>query len=134
MIVEQLPRTHLGQRWRGVLLLLTGDDMGGDEPDDPLRESILGQHEFLADGHYGVVSPERVAVVKQALESVDVDAAIDDGSSAKGLRGLLGRGRTRIHGIVCDHPAEAVRSAHEALLSIYRDAARQGAGVVIAIG
>ena len=86
MIVEELPRTQLGQRWRGVLLLLTGDDMGGD------------------------------------------------GSSAKGLRGLLGRGRTRIHGIVCDHPAEAVRSALEALLGIYRDAARQGAGVVIAIG
>lgn len=137
---DELSRTRLGEYWHGVLALLTGADPGGataaDAPDDPRRQALMGEHEFFADAHYGVVSPERVVVVKQALEAVDADAAIDDGNGngAKGLRGLLGRRRQRIHGVACDYPVRYVRDSYEALVDIYRDAASRGAGVVIALG
>lgn len=137
---DELSRTRLGEHWQGVLALLTGgDSLRGNSgaphsPADPRHEALLGEHEFFADAHYGVVSPERVGVVKQALEDVDADAAIDDGSGASGLRGLLGRRRQRIHGVACDYPVHHVRNSYEALVDIYRDAEARGAGVVIAIG
>lgn len=132
-----LPRVRLGAYWRGVMVLLTGHDDGGNRPDDPLREALMGEHQFFADAHYGVVSPERVPEVLAALRAVDVDGAIDEGAGGRApraLRGLLGLRRVRIHGQPCEYPADYVRAGYRTLVDIYDDAARRGAAVAVALG
>lgn len=127
-------RAHLGELWRGVLLLVTGDDSGGWDPVNPRRQAVMGEHEFPADAHYGVTSPARVAAVLAALREVDVEAATADARPATRLGRIFRRGGNRIHGARCDFNVGAVVAAYGEILGLHEKAAREGAAIVMGIG
>lgn len=127
-------RAHLGELWRGVLLLVTGDDSGGWDPVNPRRQAVMGEHEFPADAHYGVTSPARVAAVLAALREVDVEAATTDARPATRLGRIFRRGGNRIHGARCDFNVGAVVAAYGEILGLHEKAAREGAAIVMGIG
>lgn len=127
-------RAHLGELWRGVLLLVTGDDSGGWDPVNPRRQAVMGEHEFPADAHYGVTSPARVPAVLAALREVDVEAATADARPATRLGRIFRRGGNRIHGARCDFNVGAVVAAYGEILGLHEKAAREGAAIVMGIG